>query len=170
MLRILSCLHGCPSGPVPLFAVPLLCLCRTSTLSLSCQVYEQLFEGRFLSETEDFYAAEGLRFMAMADVPDFLRHVEERLTQVTENAVRHNVPIAQLTAISRCRFTHASLAPKLQLQQHSTLRVEGAFLTWRSFIRSTESGEQRTVHVLRVAVRACVTWQSVGNAGADGAG
>lgn len=46
------------------------------------QVYEELFEGRFLKETEEFYAAEGVRYMETADVPHFLRHVEERLQQV----------------------------------------------------------------------------------------
>ncbi|CAN0538293.1 unnamed protein product, partial [Scytosiphon promiscuus] len=45
------------------------------------QVYEELFEGRFLKETEEFYAAEGVRYMETADVPHFLRHVEERLQQ-----------------------------------------------------------------------------------------
>lgn len=55
--------------------------CRTD------QVYEELFEGRFLRETEDFYAAEGVRYMATADVPHFLQHVEERLQQVCARSV-----------------------------------------------------------------------------------
>lgn len=46
------------------------------------QVYEELFEGRFLRETEEFYAAEGVRYMGTADVPHFLQHVENRLQQV----------------------------------------------------------------------------------------
>lgn len=45
-------------------------------------MYEELFEGRFLRETEEFYAAEGVRYMETADVPHFLQHVEERLQQV----------------------------------------------------------------------------------------
>lgn len=50
--------------------------------NLGGQVYEELFEGRFLKETEEFYAAEGVRYMATADVPHFLQHVEQRLQQV----------------------------------------------------------------------------------------
>ncbi|CAN0443092.1 unnamed protein product, partial [Ectocarpus sp. 12 AP-2014] len=50
------------------------------------QVYEELFEGRFLRETEEFYAAEGVRYMATADVPHFLQHVEERLQQEADRA------------------------------------------------------------------------------------
>lgn len=46
------------------------------------KVYEELFEGRFLRETEEFYAAEGIRYMETADVPHFLQHVEDRLQQV----------------------------------------------------------------------------------------
>lgn len=53
----------------------------TETIFTS-QVYEELFEGRFLRETSEFYAAEGVRYMATADVPHFLQHVEERLQQV----------------------------------------------------------------------------------------
>lgn len=51
-------------------------------MSSSRKVYEELFEGRFLKETEEFYAAEGVRYMATTDVPHFLQHVEERLQQV----------------------------------------------------------------------------------------
>ncbi|CAN0092963.1 unnamed protein product, partial [Sphacelaria rigidula] len=50
------------------------------------QVYELLFESRFLRETEEFYAAEGVRYMATADVPHFLQHVEERLQQEADRA------------------------------------------------------------------------------------
>lgn len=51
-------------------------------------MYEELFEGRFLRETEEFYAAEGVRYMETADVPHFLQHVEERLQQVRSTLAR----------------------------------------------------------------------------------
>lgn len=35
-----------------------------------------------MRETEEFYAAEGIRYMETADVPHFLQHVEDRLQQV----------------------------------------------------------------------------------------
>ncbi|CAM9253342.1 unnamed protein product [Pylaiella littoralis] len=50
------------------------------------QVYEELFEGRFLRETEEFYAAEGVRYMETADVPHFLQHVADRLQQEADRA------------------------------------------------------------------------------------
>lgn len=46
------------------------------------QVYEALFEGRFLRETGEFYATEGVRTMGNSDVPHFLQHVDTRLQQV----------------------------------------------------------------------------------------
>lgn len=51
-------------------------------------MYEELFEGRFLKETEEFYAAEGVRYMVTADVPHYLQHVEGRLEQVSRNQHR----------------------------------------------------------------------------------
>lgn len=58
-------------------------------------MYEELFEGRFLRETEEFYAAEGVRYMATADVPHFLQHVERRLEQV-----RHTLPYLRYTRMT----------------------------------------------------------------------
>lgn len=58
-----------------------------SALPFVVQVYDILFESRFLRETEEYYAAEGVRYMATADVPHFLQHVEERLQQVSFHAM-----------------------------------------------------------------------------------
>lgn len=65
------------------------------------QVYEELFEGRFLKETEEFYAAEGVRYMETADVPHFLRHVEERLQQEADRASLYLDPSTRKLLIAK---------------------------------------------------------------------
>eukprot|EP00611_Tribonema_gayanum_P003928 TRINITY_DN13167_c0_g1_i1.p1 TRINITY_DN13167_c0_g1~~TRINITY_DN13167_c0_g1_i1.p1 ORF type:complete len:679 (+),score=298.77 TRINITY_DN13167_c0_g1_i1:25-2037(+) len=54
--------------------------------------YGELFEASFLAETGAYYAAEGTRYMAQADVPHFLQHAEARLTQEAERAARYLDP------------------------------------------------------------------------------
>jgi cullin 4 len=51
-------------------------LCALLRMQTALGVYSELFEGPFLAETGDYYAAEGTRYMGQADVPHFLRHVE----------------------------------------------------------------------------------------------
>lgn len=39
-------------------------------------IYQESFEKPFLAGTEEFYAAEGAKYMQQSDVPDYLKHVE----------------------------------------------------------------------------------------------
>lgn len=39
-------------------------------------IYPESFEKPFLEGTSEFYAAEGVKYMQQADVPDYLKHVE----------------------------------------------------------------------------------------------
>ncbi|KAH9606214.1 hypothetical protein KSS87_010263 [Heliosperma pusillum] len=39
-------------------------------------IYQESFEKPFLACTEEFYAAEGVKYMQQSDVPDYLKHVE----------------------------------------------------------------------------------------------
>ena len=42
-------------------------------------IYPESFEKPFLEGTSEFYAAEGVKYMQQADVPDYLKHVEVRI-------------------------------------------------------------------------------------------
>lgn len=39
-------------------------------------IYQESFEKPFLECTEEFYAAEGAKYMQQSDVPEYLKHVE----------------------------------------------------------------------------------------------
>ncbi|RWW45987.1 hypothetical protein BHE74_00048126, partial [Ensete ventricosum] len=41
-------------------------------------IYTESFEKLFLECTSEFYAAEGVKYMQQSDVPDYLKHVENR--------------------------------------------------------------------------------------------
>ena len=41
-------------------------------------LYATSFEPRFLEETSEFYAQEGVRFMQQSDVADYIKHCEVR--------------------------------------------------------------------------------------------
>ena len=42
-------------------------------------IYQESFGKPFLACTEEFYAAEGVKYMQQSDVPDYLKHVEVRV-------------------------------------------------------------------------------------------
>lgn len=42
-------------------------------------IYSENFEKPFLDRTSEFYATEGAKYMQLADVPDYLKHVEVRI-------------------------------------------------------------------------------------------
>ncbi len=52
----------------------------------SVGLYKSPFEERLIEETENFYGAEGIRYMEQADIPQFLVHVEERLSEEVDRA------------------------------------------------------------------------------------
>ncbi|KAG6423595.1 hypothetical protein SASPL_113996 [Salvia splendens] len=50
-------------------------------------IYPESFEKPFLEGTSEFYAAEGVKYMQQADVPDYLKHVEIRLQEENERCL-----------------------------------------------------------------------------------
>lgn len=48
------------------------------------QIYQLIFEKRFLEATERLYSAEGQRLMQERDVPEYLAHVDKRLNEENE--------------------------------------------------------------------------------------
>ncbi|BBH01100.1 cullin4 [Prunus dulcis] len=50
-------------------------------------IYSESFEKPFLECTSEFYAAEGMKYMQQADVPDYLKHVETRLHEEHERCL-----------------------------------------------------------------------------------
>ncbi|XP_049818266.1 cullin-4B isoform X2 [Aethina tumida] len=48
------------------------------------QIYDQAFEQKFLMSTERLYASEGQRLMQELEVPDYLAHVNKRITEENE--------------------------------------------------------------------------------------
>ncbi|XP_038705858.1 cullin-4-like [Tripterygium wilfordii] len=50
-------------------------------------IYSENFEKPFLECTSEFYAAEGVKYMQQADVPDYLKHVEIRLHEEHERCL-----------------------------------------------------------------------------------
>eukprot|EP00270_Netrium_digitus_P009725 TRINITY_DN2975_c0_g1_i1.p1 TRINITY_DN2975_c0_g1~~TRINITY_DN2975_c0_g1_i1.p1 ORF type:complete len:809 (+),score=234.88 TRINITY_DN2975_c0_g1_i1:93-2429(+) len=55
----------------------------------SLGIYIDSFERPFLQETSDFYASEGLRFLNITDIPDYLKHVETRLQEENERCIQY---------------------------------------------------------------------------------
>ena len=61
----------------------------SANTALREKVYDERFQAPFLRETEIYYAAEGARYLEQSDVPHFLQHVERRLQQASDMAVRY---------------------------------------------------------------------------------
>lgn len=53
------------------------------------QIYQQIFEERFLKSTEELYAAEGQRLMQELEVPAYLVHVDKRLKEENERLMHY---------------------------------------------------------------------------------
>ncbi|CAA7042773.1 unnamed protein product [Microthlaspi erraticum] len=52
-------------------------------------IYGESFETRFLECTSEFYAAEGMKYMQQYDVPEYLKHAEERLHEENERCIHY---------------------------------------------------------------------------------
>uniref|UniRef100_A0A7N0ZRY4 Cullin-4 n=1 Tax=Kalanchoe fedtschenkoi TaxID=63787 RepID=A0A7N0ZRY4_KALFE len=50
-------------------------------------IYSESFEKVFLECSSEFYASEGLKYMQLSDVPDYLKHVETRLSEEQERCL-----------------------------------------------------------------------------------
>ncbi|KAL3616891.1 Cullin-4 [Castilleja foliolosa] len=50
-------------------------------------IYPESFEKPFLECTSEFYAAEGVKYMQLSDVSDYLKHVESRLQEENERCL-----------------------------------------------------------------------------------
>eukprot|EP00271_Cylindrocystis_brebissonii_P008559 TRINITY_DN22947_c0_g1_i1.p1 TRINITY_DN22947_c0_g1~~TRINITY_DN22947_c0_g1_i1.p1 ORF type:complete len:827 (-),score=185.08 TRINITY_DN22947_c0_g1_i1:668-3148(-) len=55
----------------------------------SLGIYAESFERPFLEATASFYAAEGVRYMQQADVPDYLKHTEMRLVEENDRCLQY---------------------------------------------------------------------------------
>lgn len=53
------------------------------------QIYQKIFEGKFLKATEELYAAEGQRLMEEMEVPQYLLHVDKRLKEENERLMHY---------------------------------------------------------------------------------
>ncbi|XP_024391521.1 cullin-4 [Physcomitrium patens] len=82
-------------------------------------IYSESFERRFLDCTADFYAAEGIRFMQQTDVPDYLKHVENRLHEENERCL--------LYLDGSTRKSLVATAEKQLLSRHTTAILEKGF-------------------------------------------
>lgn len=56
---------------------------------LDLQIYQDVFEVKFLKETEEMYAAEGQRLMQEMEVPSYLQHVDRRLNEEWERLLHY---------------------------------------------------------------------------------
>lgn len=59
---------------------------------LDLQIYQEVFEVKFLKETEEMYRAEGQRLMQEMNVPTYLQHVERRLNEEWERLLHYLDP------------------------------------------------------------------------------
>ncbi|KAL9253206.1 Cullin-4-like protein [Drosera capensis] len=84
-------------------------------------IYQESFEKPFLACTEEFYAAEGVKYMQQSDVPDYLKHVETRLHEEHERCVLY------LDASTRKPLI--STAEKQLLERHITAILDKGFTT-----------------------------------------
>ncbi|CAL8119031.1 unnamed protein product [Orchesella dallaii] len=53
------------------------------------QIYQDVFEHRFLQATDALYTAEGRRLMQELDVPEYLAHVDKRLQEENERVLHY---------------------------------------------------------------------------------
>lgn len=56
---------------------------------LDLQIYQEVFEVKFLKETEEMYASEGQRLMQEMEVPLYLQHVDRRLNEEWERLLHY---------------------------------------------------------------------------------
>lgn len=56
---------------------------------LDLQIYQDVFEVKFLKETEEMYAAEGQRLMQEMEIPLYLKHVDRRLNEEWERLLHY---------------------------------------------------------------------------------
>jgi len=64
---------------------------RLLRMFASLGVYQDAFEKPFLEASNEFYRAEGGRFMSQSDVPDYLKHCEARLAEEAERCANYLV-------------------------------------------------------------------------------
>ncbi|XP_053200258.1 cullin-4B-like [Panonychus citri] len=62
-----------------------------SLLRMLCdlQIYQEIFEGKFLKATEELYAEEGQRLMQELEVSAYLAHVDKRVNEETERLLHY---------------------------------------------------------------------------------
>ncbi|KAL9260448.1 Cullin-4-like protein [Drosera capensis] len=84
-------------------------------------IYQESFEKPFLACTEEFYAAEGVKYMQQSDVPDYLKHVETRLHEEHERCVLYLDASTRKPLISN--------AEKQLLERHITAILDKGFTT-----------------------------------------
>ena len=53
------------------------------------QIYQKIFEAKFLKATEELYAAEGQRLMEEMEVPTYLLHIDKRLKEENERLMHY---------------------------------------------------------------------------------
>ncbi|ENN80292.1 hypothetical protein HUJ04_012276 [Dendroctonus ponderosae] len=63
------------------------------------QIYDKAFEQKFLQATERLYAAEGQRLMQELEVPDYLAHVDKRITEENERVIHYLDPATKYQLI-----------------------------------------------------------------------
>lgn len=78
----------------------------------SLQVYHKVFENKFLVATEQLYLREGQRLMQDRDVPQYLLHVDKRLTE-ENNRVLHYLDMSTKRQLIYC-------VEKQLLSEHKT--------------------------------------------------
>ncbi|GAB4840631.1 hypothetical protein Ancab_021398 [Ancistrocladus abbreviatus] len=83
-------------------------------------IYQESFEKPFLACTEEFYAAEGVKYMQQSDVPDYLKHVEMRLHEEQERCV--------LYLDANTRKPLISTAEKQLLERHVSAILDKGFM------------------------------------------
>lgn len=84
-------------------------------------IYPESFDKPFLEGTSEFYAAEGVKYMQQADVPDYLKHVEMRLQEENERCLIY------LDASTRKPVV--ATAEKQLLERHITAILDKGFTT-----------------------------------------
>ncbi|XP_042373284.1 cullin-4-like isoform X2 [Zingiber officinale] len=82
-------------------------------------IYMDSFEKPFLQGTSEFYASEGVKYMQLSDVPDYLKHVDLRLHEEHERCVLY------LDASTRKPLV--ATAEKQLLEHHTSAILDKGF-------------------------------------------
>mmetsp|Transcript_1741 Transcript_1741/g.2670 ORF Transcript_1741/g.2670 Transcript_1741/m.2670 type:complete len:801 (+) Transcript_1741:58-2460(+) len=79
-------------------------------------MYGDSFEKPFLEATTSFYSVEGIRYMQQTDVPDYLKHVEQRLHEETERVLHYLDPSTRkaLITVVETQMLKAHISPILE--------------------------------------------------------